>query len=520
MDNMKALIYLYFLKLKAQLRYYFRKLSSALLSLFLILVYGGIFLLAFLACDTSPMEMTSELSMSIMVVIGFLALMLFSTFLSKKKALFTSEDAYFLFSGPFSRSQVLSYLSFQTLTQGLMIEFFVIYMFSAMSMGLSYHWLFLLILIVGVHMVIVTFLTLTDYFYLVSIGEKKYKIAPYVIFGLFVVISLGILLTIYLQTGNIQTVFTHFIQSPLFYVLPFFGWLKLALVAFVEGKVLACLMGLGLLLVGLLISFMLLITYKGDFYEQALNDSIELGKITKEARKGNAFSPVKIKKQVKGDFGEGAYAILSKNILVMKKTNQWISRNDIMILGIYMVVTAFSNIGFGFFVYMLVLYIFSTLQQSSLYQELNNYRIYLIPDHPMKKLIAIILPTFIKVTVLSWFSLIVMGLYYQIGIMDLIYYCVILLGYICIFISSTILSLKVLKSRSSQVFENLFRMLLMVVCSLPSIGLTFFILKSGFYATWVMFILTYSSLIMNFVVSFAVLYFCKDMMNGRELKSD
>lgn len=519
---MKSLVYLWYLKLKAQVRYYFRKISTAILSIFLILVYGGIFLLSFLSCNNQPMEASPQLSTAILIVVGFLALMLFSTLLSPKKALFMGEDAYFLFSGPFSRKQVLSYLSFQTLTQALMIEFFVIYMFSATSIGLSYHWMFLLLLIISAYLIILSFLILTDYVYLLSIGDKKYKKIPYFIFAVFAIFILAVLSMTYMQTGDIQTLFINFIDSSMFYIIPLFGWLKLVLMSYVEGQYLYCLLGIALLLIGFIISYFLLVTYKGDFYEQALSDSLELSKLTKEARKGrtNLINTSKIKKEVNGVFKDGAYAILSKNVLLMKKTNQWITKNDLMVLGIYTVVTIITDIGFGFFIYMLVMYVFATLQQSDLYNELQNYHIYLIPDRPMKKLIAVILPTFIKVVITSAISLIIVGLYYHVSLLELINYCVILLGYISIFISSTVLSLRLLKSRSSQVFENLFRMLLMVICSIPSALLIAFVLAKGNTSPWVMFLLSYSSIIMNFVISFIVLYFCKDMMNGRELKSD
>ena len=136
---MKALFYLWFLKTKAQLRYIFRKISSALLTLFVVLLYGGILVFSFLNCNAEPMQMNEQLHTSILFMIGFLALMVFTTLMSPKKALFMGEDAYFLFCGPFSKKHVLSYLLFQTFQQALMIEIFVIYMFAAMSMGLSYH---------------------------------------------------------------------------------------------------------------------------------------------------------------------------------------------------------------------------------------------------------------------------------------------------------------------------------------------------------------------------------------------
>ena len=511
---MKPLFYLWFLNTKAQLRYIFKKVSSALLTVLLVLVYGGILVFSFFNCNNEPMQMSEQLNTSILFMIGFLALLVFMTFMSPKKALFMGEDAYFLFCGPFSKKHVLGYLVFQTFLQVLMIEIFIIYLFAAMSMGLTYHWMFYLLMLIGVYLVILTFLVLTDYFYLASMVQPIYKKIPYLLSGIFVLIA-GF---VYIEAGS----FTAFMQSSHFYIIPFFGWLKWMLISFINNNMTGVLTALSLLLGVAIISMLLLIFYKGDFYEEALNDGLELSKMRNEARSGKrtSYEDLKVKNKASGTFKDGAFAILSKNILVMKKTGQWITKNDIIILGIYMVMSVVADMGFGFFVYFLFLYIFSTLQQSSLYQDLQNYRIYLIPDSPMKKLISIILPTFIKVTALSATSLIAMGLYYQIDIKSLLSYAITLLGYVSIFISATVLSLKLLGSRTSQVFENLIRMLLMVVCSIPSIIIIYFMLTKGWTNAWMMFIFANSSVIMNFIISFIVLHFCKDMMNGRELKSE
>lgn len=510
---MKALLYLWFLKTKAQLRFIFRKISSALLTIFVVLLYGGILIFSFLNCDSNAMQMSEQLHTSVLFMIGFLALLVFSTLMSPKKALFMGEDAYFLFCGPFSKKHVLSYLLFQTFQQALMIEIFVIYMFAAMSMGLSYHWLFYTLLLVGVYFILITFLILTDYFYLCSMTNSIYNKIPYGLFGVCALI-VGY---VYLQSGSLNA----FTQSSLFHIIPFFGWLKWMLVSFVQGNIINVFISFGLLLGMTIISILLLVSYKEDFYEQALNDGIELSKMTKEARSGKrtSFEEMKVKNNASGLFKDGAYAILSKNILIMKKTGQWITKSDLITLGMYMAISIFMDIGYGFFIYFLIMYIFSTLQQSSLLQDLQNYRIYLIPDSPMKKLISVILPTFIKVAVISSISLVMMGLYYKIDLKTLVSYAIMLLGYISIFISATVLSLKLLGNRSSQVFENLIRMLLMVVCSVPSIIVIYLRMTKGWMNPWMMFIYANSSVIMNFVISLAILYLCKDMMNGRELKS-
>ena len=68
----------------------------------------------------------------------------------------------------------------------------------------------------------------------------------------------------------------------------------------------------------------------------------------------------------------------------MKKTGHILSANDLITISIYIVLAIFTGLGFGFFIYMMVLYIFTSLQNSELATELKNYQIYLIPDKPIK----------------------------------------------------------------------------------------------------------------------------------------
>lgn len=191
-----------------------------------------------------------------------------------------------------------------------------------------------------------------------------------------------------------------------------------------------------------------------------------------------------------------------------------------MSIGIYVAVTIFSGLGFGFFVYMMVIWVFSSLQNSELANELKNYQIYLIPDKPLKKLIAVILPTFMKVAAISVLSFTIIGIYYRTDILTILMYIINLLGYICVFISASVLTLRILKSRSLRLFENMMRMLIMIICALPSVVLTAYFVLSGHLNPTVLMIISYSSLVLNFVISAVILLTCQNMMNGRELKSE
>ena len=135
---MKALCLLWFMKTKASLRNLFKKPSSAIFTILVVLLYGFIFYaFFFLPKDNTLMLVNFELHSSILIFIGFLALMLFSTMLSSKKALFSGEDAYFLFSGPFHKKQIMTFLSFQTFLQSILLAFFALIFLIGMIMPIN-----------------------------------------------------------------------------------------------------------------------------------------------------------------------------------------------------------------------------------------------------------------------------------------------------------------------------------------------------------------------------------------------
>lgn len=520
---MKALCLLWFMKTKASLRNLFKKPSSAIFTIFVVLLYGFIFYaFFFLPKDNTLMLVNFELHSSILIFIGFLALMLFSTMLSSKKALFSGEDAYFLFSGPFHKKQIMTFLSFQTFLQSILLAFFALIFFIGMNMQIKVDLGFIMLALVGSVITIMTFLIFIDYSYVLSIGDQKYKKMNYVIAGIFVLILAVILILTYIQTGRIQTIMIDFIESPLFYYVPVFGWLKLTLISYVESKMILTVLGLLLLMICLIVIYLLFISYKGDFYEQALEDSLELSKRLKEFKAGNqdALRNVKVKKINVKRFYNGAFAVLSKNLLIMKKKGSLVSWNDLLSIGIYLIITIFSNMGFGFFIYMMVIWLFMMMQTSDLTAELKNYQIYLIPDQPYKKLIAVMIPTFMKVSVIGVLSFVIVGIYYHESILNILMYLLNMFGYIFVFMSASVLTIRILKSRSTRVFENMMRMLIMLVSALPSVLLTVILVMTNSLTPTTLTIISIASLAMNFILSFIILWACQGMMNGRELKSD
>lgn len=518
---MKPLVKLWFLKTKGTIRNLFKSKVSGVFTIIMVITYGAMLVGLFSADPVMMSTANPDLHFSILLLIGLLAIMLFATLMQSKKALFSGEDAFYLFTGPFSRKQIMRYLTFQTVLQGLMLGLFALFFFASFSAGSSLSFTFIILIYIAVVITVWFFLLLTDYLYILSIGDQKYqkfsKIIPAIIIG-FVAI---VVLILYIQTGNLQTLFMDFVQSDLFYVVPVFGWMKLGLIAYVEHNYLVSLLGYILLIGALVLVYSFFIRYQGDFYEQALFDSIELSKRMKAVKSGNqdTLKDKKVKQGVKGKFHKGAYAIMSKNILLMKKTNGFITFNDLISIAIYIGVTIAVNVGFGMFVYMMVIWVFSILQNSDLNKELKNYQIYLIPDKPFNKLIAVIIPTFTKIILVTTISFIGVGIYYHQDIMTILMYLLNSLSYTTIFISGSVLAIRILRSRSTLMFENLMRMFVMVVAAVPSALIMAMIIFNGGGLDGIV-LGSYIGLIINIIISVVILYICRNMMNGRELNSD
>lgn len=78
-------------------------------------------------------------------------------------------------------------------------------------------------------------------------------------------------------------------------------------------------------------------------------------------------------------------------------------------------------------------------------------------------------------------AILVAALLYQTDIASVLQYFIMLLGYATLFLSASVLSVRILKSRNNAIMENMLRMLIMVAAAAPGIGLTIFFLSRGVY---------------------------------------
>lgn len=521
---MSALTKLWLYKQWGGIRNVFRKPGSAIFTIFMVLFYGGLLISFFnMKLEITTFSLVS-LHQCVLVGLAMAAFMLLSMTLSKRQALFMQEDSFYLFSGPFSRKQVMQYLMAQTLLQSFLLSLLSILMMTFLGGNIKLTIPFLLLSLLATMSLYMFFLILNDFIYILSITNKRYKHIAKIIMGIIIIFVLLIfILSLAQHQFDFVNGLMNFVENDLFYIVPMFGWVKLLLVSFYLEQWPQVLIALALILVSLVTLYHYFTRFKGDFYEQAMMDAIEMSDYVKQVRSGKQGATTLNAKvhEAKTTFRQGAGAIYSKNFLLMKKTRDFIRIQDIGILIFYFIISYFTKMGFGFFYYLMVLWLFQILQTSNLTLELKNYQIYLIPADPFEKLFCVLLPTLLKISILISVSVVLSGILYRMDVLVILQYLLTLLGYGLIFISGTVLSVRLLKSRSNVVAENFMRMLVILISALPSLILIVIITMVGSKMN-IDILLTSSiaTFITNSIVSILIIYMCKGMMNGRELNSD
>ena len=513
--NMSILYKLYLTRMKANIRHVFSRKGSAIFAILMMLLYGGLIVMSLSKPEIAlSMQNITDANMAIMIGVGFTALMVGVMLLQKKKALFMEADAFYLFSGPFTRVQTMRFLMLQNIASAFLCGAVSLLMVILLGSTIELSFPFLLIAFLCFSLVYFVFLVVYYYVYLLSIQKDSYRHIPAVAALLYVLMVAAVYGMVVLQNDfALAGSGTLFLNTELFYLVPLFGWIKMILVSYIASSWGLMLLGIGLLLISCIAAYLLLCSYKGDFVERAMQDAQEFTALYKDVRAGkrDGMSDRKIH-EVKASFRSGAMAIFSKNVLLLRKSNDYIRWTDVMTIGIYLVITLIMDMGFGFFMYMMMFWLFTIVQNSDFMKDMNNYQIYLIPDHPLKKLLCVLLP-------MSAASL-VAALLYQTDIASVLQYFIMLLGYATLFLSASVLSVRILKSRNNAIMENMLRMLIMVAAAAPGIGLTIFFLSRGEFTLELLQQLTMISLAMNFVISVIIVLVCAPMMNGREIKSE
>lgn len=401
----------------------------------------------------------------------FIGLTLIISALSQQGGLFSYPEANLLFSSPLSKKIILMYSTLQTLPASVLTSLFMCFYFpfvigSAMT-GLK----FLATLLVMSLMVFCIYI-LYYYIYIQDIGHPGLKARlrkfAWISFAAMVAIfALVFILKGYDFKGAAFAVFT----STVYNMIPIFGWAKWSIASLLNGQYLMGFVPATLLLaISAYLLARLYYSLKVDFFEKAQLDSIRLQQVLNNIKSsGYDTSGLSIKKVYRGkeDFRPGAGAILSRQVLEMKKRGPLLTLKEFINGAIYIIVGLVSGLGFEFVFGMIIFSMIASTAGDTWNAELKKTFIYLIPENSFKKLVYAIIPGLIKTTLAGIITLLAATLLYGISFVDTLCYILLLTSYILLFEASGAFTYRIMGRLTNAVLLMFLRILFVSLSIIP-----------------------------------------------------
>ena len=512
---MKSLIYLSKLKVKGLLRRTFSKPSSAIITIGAVLFFVVIMYMVW--SETGDIILPFDF-MSI-IFIGMSFFMVVIALLQKRSALMRQTDASYLFVGPYTQKAIMTYVALHSLVVAL-TYCFISYVYGICLFGgmfemsvIDYVWMF----IVGLIFNYIIF-SFVDVVYVRTMKSRN----GFLIRVISVVVLIAIILSVfgyyYLTeaSGSLKETLLNYVLSDVFNYTPLVGWMHMALVGMHYGDISQVLLGTGLLLVVASCITWFYIANKDLDPEVVIEDAEAYEALMKKARSGhgNINLDLKVKSVKRASFKTGAMAVSSRLFLEMRKTNSFISRQELILVVLYAIIAWLGDFGFSWYSRYVSIVLLVVTMTANYNDELKHHYIYLLPDTPSRKLLAILWPTIIKVGIF----VIVMnlfGLFFGPTIGELISAMIETFGYGLVFITANLVCLRVLKSRANAVAGQFIKMAVIVIALLPSIGigLLFGILVTSYWFPVI-------SGITSLIISTILLWASRGIVAGVEFDAD
>lgn len=508
---MKSLIRLFFIKKWAAVRNVFRKPLSAILTLGVIAIYA-FSLVPMLGTSGKPAMDADTLSNCILLGLGMSFFLILMTFLTKNRALFFVQDSYYMFTGPYTQKKILSYLIFDAALSALV--FGAISLFPMVTIGINYSIgiAFILQLVAALLLLHFMFLLLMDIIYVRDLIRGRQSKNLLLSMAVLFLCLAGVLLYCMSQNDfDPNAALAAFPKSQALYAVPGLGWVKLAL----DGGMMGALIGYGLLILFGIIFSLILINLKGEFYEKAMLDAENFTEYYEKAKSGQVEAKLK-KGAVEVKWNKGIGAIFSKNLLLTRKTS-FVTPSDLMIIVIYVGFCVWMQTDLLVLALLLLFYQFSSSSTTTLLEDLKYPYIYLMPGSALKKMLNSLAIPLIKNVLICVIVVVLSGVVKKDAPIDIFLVTLLSASFCLLTMMGNVISLRLLRSRSNVIVEQVLRMLVPIAALAPSILLLLLMNKVFTLETWTMYSVV---IVVDFLIGILGLLACAPMMNGRELASD
>lgn len=520
MNNSNAITYLLLMKVKG----FFRNLIRKPVSLILTLIGMCIVIFSVYQSLTNPnsnvLAIASDASIMHIVVGATVLFLLLVFFFNSKSALVYSNDASYIFSGPFSRKQIYTYISLLSVQQSIgmglgYLIYILIFFASSLKSPLQYIGL---LLSVFLHYLVTV--SIFNYYYIKNASKEELsKISK---FPVLVIIASILLISAFLIYPNfnmdgIKNVINH----PHFKFVPYIGSVGWISNSFLLGDISAIIPIIVIILL-IIVFTTLMFRNEGYFFEKAILDAETITAIQKEVQKNqNSFSMFtddkleKVSKR-KGlvDFWPGAWAITSKQFNTLIKTRRILPFSTLMYVAIYVVM--------GLFIqeleFLKIMFVFSLLlsgDKELLLAELKKPFIYLIPDNNFKKALSLMVVPALRQLFLA-FVLVVVCLLFGDTIVDALLFGVLYFSIYFVIQAVDYIVILLFKQKLNIFLASVVNLLAYLVALIPTIALAFLLLfNDPFLINTTMLICA----LFNFVWFFVLVFLFRNLLKGNDFSS-
>lgn len=341
----------------------------------------------------------------IIAVVGLIYIYTFiATGLEKGSTLFTMSDVGLLFPSPISSKRILIYGLLKQLSTTMLTSIFILYQVGNLknSFLISTGSIVGLFFIYAIMIFFCQLLAIMIYVFSNGNGKRK-KLIQWLLYIMFAIIILAFYVN-YQDSNSLKGACYQLVDSKMFGLVPVAGWAIIAMKGLIEGKIIFFILGIGLFVLCSTLIVLCITSGTADYYEDVLlstEHNFEKIQAAKEGKRVVDSKRIKIKENSTGICGGyGASAIFFRHLHEIKRESKFLFLSKFTIIGAivggvaaYKVRSAmFPYIAFGVLVYLLIF----TTMGSKLTYELTKPYIYLIPDHPVRKLFYAILSNIVK----------------------------------------------------------------------------------------------------------------------------
>ena len=468
---MNKLLYLYFLKAKGFIRKLFSRLSSAILTVVIIIAILG--LCYMMSLIDIPEAEKAPFEILVVIFLGFSLFMMMTMMLQKRTAYIYPVDGNFLFVGPFRKKDVILYgligslsgtLMFAVMTYGYTMLFFGQLFSHLMIDNITF-------LITGL-LIFYNVFVFIDMLYICLMTSKYQSWIKRGTVVLVILIIAAIFGYYYLTspTRDLDGGFMSFVNSNVFSAVPVIGWAKMSLIGFHYGDMVSGFAGFIFNLLLAIILTSLTLNHEDIDVEVMMEDASWAAELKTRAKNNgsNLYANLQVHEVKEFKWGNKAKAIRSRMLLDMLKTRSFITKQEIAMIALYLVISIADRFDFAGYSRYVMIILFMVTMSSNYNDELKHHYIYLLPDKPVKKLVALLEPTFLKLMIVI-IVMLGMALFMHPSVFEFVSAFFEMTGYGVLFVSANIWSLKILKSSSNQTMNQFVKMLIIVLAAVPSI---------------------------------------------------